>query len=187
MFFQFLYYWQFKKTQLKHKLVVEAEMNSLAIKHIRGFLDWESRLNLNMVLPSANRVGNRICKETIQAHEKYVIIELFKNKMVDFEELNKIKKIRVISEVFVRLMQPRYKVLYLYNDSLRLTVFLRAGVFKNAKLNMSRDELQANDAKELAQKARCLQKLINADMKIKALQSGCAFFNKIKAAPILLI
>jgi hypothetical protein len=161
-------------------------MKFLAIKYLYDYLDWDSRLNLNLALPPAMRVGNHISKENIHAHEKYVIIELFKHKMADFDELNKQKKIRTISEIFVRLMQPRYKVLYLYNSSLRLTILLRAGSFKSAKLNNTRDELPPNDAKELAQKARCLQKVINADMKNKALQSSCAFFNKIKAVPILL-
>jgi hypothetical protein len=157
-------------------VVYVAIMNSLVIKVISGYLDWESRLNLNLALPSYKRVGAPISKENIYAHEKYVIVELFKGKMADFDILSKRKKVHVISEIFVRLMQPRYKE----------TVYERASSFSNAKLNNTRDEMPPNDAKLLAEKARHLKKLINAGMKNKALktQEYCMLFNTLKARPI---
>jgi hypothetical protein len=83
-------------------------------------------------------------------------------------------------------MLPRYKVLYICNSGLRETVCERAASFKNAKLNNTRDELSPNDAKQLAEKARHLIKIINADMKNKALktQECCMLFNTLKAAPV---
>jgi hypothetical protein len=167
-------------------VVYVAIMNSLVIKVISGYLDWESRLNLNLALPSYKRVGAPISKENIYAHEKYVIVELFKGKMADFDILSKRKKVHVISEIFVRLMQPRYKVLYICNAGLRETVYERASSFSNAKLNNTRDEMPPNDAKLLAEKARHLKKLINAGMKNKALktQEYCMLFNTLKARPI---
>jgi hypothetical protein len=161
-------------------------MNSLIIKQISDYLDWESRVNLNLALPSYKRVGTPIGKDTIYAHEKHVIVELFKAKLADFDILTKRQKIRGISEIFVRLMQPRYKVLYLCNANLRATVCERASSFTNAKLNNTRDELPPNDAKQLAEKARHLKKLINADMKNKALKSqeSCVFFNRSTGSPV---
>jgi len=104
-------------------------------------------------------------KYKIIGHEKKIIVDLFKGKMEDFEHLDNTKKPAAISDIFISLLSPRNKILYIYNTNLRTVVLSKAIQWKSAKRILETVNIPKKDAISLALIARHTIKTINLDIK----------------------
>ena len=148
------------------------------IKIISSYLDIGSKINLNRILPQEKRQTTPFTKQAIYGHEKHITVNLFTNKMGYFEnQHDKSVKARLIAEIFISLLNPRFKLLYIGNCRLRETVLDRARAYKNAKKTSHLDGINLQDALSLSAKARHFIKTVNLDLKNKLFQKESSLFH----------
>ena len=148
------------------------------IKIVSSYLDIVSKVNLNRVLPQEKRQVTPFTKQVIYGHEKHIVVNLFRNKMDHFEnQHDKTVKARLIADIFITMLNPRYKLLYIGNCTLRETVLDRARAFKNAKKTSQRDSIKIQDALNLSATARHFIKTVNLDLKNKLFQKETTLFH----------
>ena len=103
------------------------------------YLDWQSRVNLNVALPVSCRVYKRFSQEECDGHEIYIWTEVFKVYLTAVETGDSRQKRAELSyALFKQFNNPRSFILPIRHVSFKMAVIERLLYFadKKAILNM---------------------------------------------------
>ncbi len=142
-------------------------MNKLSVevlKHsILPFLDWNSRLNLNIALPFEKRVLTRFSKSEVYTHDRLCIIQCLKEKLELISECVYPKSVLLIREIFLMIIRPRYRffiesieAIPLRNNFIDKLNMYRSG----SKIRLDHNFISIDEAMEIAKIARTVKKIL---------------------------
>ena len=121
---------------------------------LNPYLDWESRMNLNVALPMSCRVYKRFSQEDCDRHEIAVWVEIFKKYLTTVETVdNRQTKAEVSYTLFNQFNNPRSFILPLRHVTFKMAVIGRLLYFGNKK-----DMKKMGVSSELANKLSMISK-----------------------------
>lgn len=101
---------------------------------LNPYLDWESRVNLNVALPKSSRVYNRFSKEDCDRHEIHTWVPIFKEKLLCFEEAEVAQTRAELSYVlFKHFDNPRSLILPMRHVNFKMCLIERLLYFADKK------------------------------------------------------
>jgi len=147
------------------------------VKDVMKFLDWNSRLNLNLALPRQYRVSTKIPKEECIAHDFSVLVKLIQGLLGKTENTaNREDRAINIINMYRRLDNPDCVFLISSKPDLRYNVIKKLIEFSSADRTGSIQGISFNTHKRLKHVCRKLhQTLLEAppQMQYKNLKEKC--------------
>lgn len=137
-------------------------MNLIVIKHIVPYLVWTDRVNLNMCLPTSERVYNKLSRVDLLRHDFRCIISTIKARLHLIEDThnNAAKRGFLCKELFVMLVRPRYKRFIMVNYNFKLAVIAKLNEFTNGTKLHKETTISKEEAMEVARVARTVKKIL---------------------------
>ena len=133
------------------------------VKDVMKFLDWNSRLNLNLALPRHYRVSTKIPKEECIAHDFSVVVKLIQGFLIRTENTaNREDKAIGIINMYRRLDNPDCVFLISSKPDLRYALIQKLIEFASAERTGSIQGLSFNTHKRLKHVSRKLHQTLLA-------------------------
>lgn len=115
-------------------MIIENMLTQQTCKLLSPYLDWESRLNLNIALPKSSRVYNRFSKEDCDRHEIHTWVPIFKEKLLCFEEAQVAQTRAELSyRLFKHFDNPRSLILPMRHVNFKMSLIERLLYFADKK------------------------------------------------------
>ena len=93
------------------KLLEKMELPKNVLQNLMSFMDWESRLNLNLALPFEKRIPTKFSTNS-DSHDIRVLMNSIHLLMAIFEEkTNKTEKAVILMGIMKKFKNPRYILL----------------------------------------------------------------------------
>ena len=121
------------------------------------YLDWSSRLNLNLAMPKNCRIVERFTREELIGHEVTVLITLVKGRFNKLdEEYDRDRQAQKMIDIFNLFTLPRSKILIIHYKNFREALIERSKHYSNGALTSRRDRVVLPVARKLARLCRNL-------------------------------
>ena len=121
------------------------------------YLDWSSRLNLNLAMPKNCRIVERFTKEELIGHEVAVLITLVKGRFDKLDrEYHRNRQAQKLIDIFNLFTKPRNKILIIHYKNFREALVERSKHYSNGTLTSRRDGVILPLARNLARLCRNL-------------------------------
>lgn len=137
-------------------------MNSIVLKHVFPYLDWNSRTNLNASLPKHERIFIKFNKVDLLTHDFRCIISTIKNRLYLIEDTynDNLKRSFLCKELFVILVRPRYRHFIEVNYKFKHVVLAKLGEFTNGTKLHKETTIPKEEAMEISKIARTVKKIL---------------------------
>jgi len=114
---------------------------------IMPYLDYTSRLNLNLVLPKNYQIVQRFDKSEILSHEIHILVKLVKTLFDKADnETNRNKKLIIYGNIFTLVSKPRFRILLTNYSIFRTAYTERLKYFSNGMVIYRRDAVTKKNA-----------------------------------------
>jgi hypothetical protein len=105
--------------------------SELVRQKIFKYLDWNSRIEFNLILRPEDRIGTKLKKISIDRHENFIIFKTLQSKLNRFERANNdlIIKVKIFIDIILSFKNPRFYRFVLGNKSLKETILQKCNEF----------------------------------------------------------
>jgi hypothetical protein len=105
--------------------------SELVRQKVFKYLDWNSRIEFNLILRPEDRIGTKLKKISIDRHENFIIFKTLQSKLNRFERANNdlIIKVKIFIDIILSFKNPRFYSFVLGNKSLKETIMQKCSEF----------------------------------------------------------
>ena len=115
-------------------VAIEKMLTQQTCKILSPYLDWETRLNLNIALPRSSRVYTRFSKEDCDRHEIHTWVPIFKEKLLCFEDAHVAQaRAEMTFQLFKQFDNPRSLILPMRHVNFKMSLIERLLYFADKK------------------------------------------------------
>lgn len=130
------------------------------------FLDWSSRVSLNMGSPLGHRCCLRFSKAEADYHDRTTIIETIRSRILLIEDTLLEKQIIYMRELFLMFTRPRYRFMIEMEPKFKRTVISKLAEHSNCSaLKRLFHHFNKEHLSELARISRLVRKMLTAPVK----------------------